>query len=87
MAPIARAECEVGSLKGVHKKAPQPFLPHQGHLQTPSFQLSEPCRNLPKALAAWSTAWSQDWQTAKTQNAGAGSKAQAQAAERHCAEF
>jgi len=36
-------------------------------------------------LAAWSTAWSQDWQAAKTQSAGAGGKAQAVA--RHCAEF
>ena len=32
-------QCELGSLRGVCKKAPETFLPLQGHLQTPSFQL------------------------------------------------
>jgi len=85
MAPIARAECEVGSLRGVHKKAPQPFLPLQGHLQTPSFQLSEPYRILPKPAGSLPKPAGRFRQTAKTQSAGAGGKAQAAA--RLCAEF
>ncbi len=33
MAPIARGECDLGSLTGVRKKVPQPFLPLHGHLK------------------------------------------------------
>jgi hypothetical protein len=49
MASIARAE--QGLLRGVRKKVPKPFLPLQGRLKTPSFQLEEPYRNLPKPAA------------------------------------
>ena len=60
-------------------------LPLQGHLQTPSFQLSEPYWILPKPAGSLPKPASRFRQTAKTQSAGAGGKAQAVA--RHCAEF
>ena len=44
------SEGEVGSLRGVHKKVPQPFLPLQGRLKTPSFQLQEPTGSQPNLL-------------------------------------
>jgi len=81
MALIARAEGEVGSLRGVHKKVPQPFLPLQGRRKTLSFQLQEPIGSQPKPLAACRNPCQRIWQPAP----GAGGKAQA--ARRHCAEL
>jgi len=64
MALIARAEGEVGSLRGVHKKVPQPFLPVQGRRKTPSFQLQEPTGSQPKPLAACRNPCQRIWQPA-----------------------
>ena len=85
MALIVRAQSGWGSLRGVHRKVPQPFLPLRGRLKTPSFQLQEPTGSQPKTLGSLSNPLSKDLAASQTQSAGAGGKAQA--ALRHCVGF
>ena len=68
MALIVRAQSGWGSLRGVHRKVPQPFLPLQGRLKTPSFHLQEPTGTVAasqKPLAACQTPCQKIWQPAK----------------------
>ena len=64
MALIVRAQSGWGSLRGVHRKVPQPFLPLRGRLKTPSFQLQEPTGSQPKPLAACRNPCQRIWQPA-----------------------